>query len=169
MIFLGCDPGLSGAVAVYRTDRPASEQLVVHDMPTLRVKPGSEKRTIDAIELARIIDDICKEDVRHVAIELAGTRPQEGRASAHKNGTNFGVLLGVVSAQFVPIEIVPPNVWKARMTCPRAKDGARARASQLLPKHAALWSRVKDDGRAEAALLALYAEQSFRRRLEVAA
>jgi hypothetical protein len=39
---------------------------------------------------------------------------------------------------------------------PKAKDGARARASQLLPAGVQLWPLVKHDGRAEAALLALY-------------
>jgi hypothetical protein len=37
------------------------------------------------------------------------------------------------------------------------KDAARKRACQLFPQVAGLFSRVKDDGRAEAALLAYYA------------
>ena len=42
------------------------------------------------------------------------------------------------------------------MAIPKAKDGARARASELLPSYSHLWQRVKDDGRAEAALIALW-------------
>jgi hypothetical protein len=46
---------------------------------------------------------------------------------------------------------------------PAEKDGARARASQLLPQHAGHWPLKKHDGRAEAALIALYGwRQLFR-------
>jgi hypothetical protein len=36
------------------------------------------------------------------------------------------------------------------------KDVSRQRASALLPRHSGLWLRKKDDGRAEAALIAYY-------------
>lgn len=165
MIFLGCDPGLSGAVAEWW---PEQRVLQVHDMPTLRVKAGSNKRTLDAYELARIVDGLAQSQARHhfrlAVIEQAGARPGEGTASAHTNGRNWGVAYGVLCAQFIPVEIVAPHVWKRGMCCPKAKDGARARAKQLLPQHAHLFARVKDDGRAEAALLALYAELVWRKR-----
>jgi hypothetical protein len=44
---------------------------------------------------------------------------------------------------------------------PAAKDGARARASQLLPGAADQWPLVKHDGRAEAALIALWGIRSL--------
>jgi hypothetical protein len=43
---------------------------------------------------------------------------------------------------------------------PAGKDGARARASQLIPSAAHHWPLKKHDGRAEAALLAFYASRS---------
>lgn len=42
------------------------------------------------------------------------------------------------------------------MQCPAEKDGSRMRASQLLPGFASNWDRKKDDGRAEASMIALY-------------
>lgn len=163
MIFLGCDPGLSGAVAFYCPDLAT---LAIHDMPTLRVKAGSNKRSLDAVELARFLDVECvnRPHIKLALIEQAGSRPGEGTASAHTNGRNWGIAYGVLCAQFVPVEIVPPAVWKRAMKCPAAKDGARARAKQLLPRYAELFARVKDDGRAEAALIAMYAAQRFRER-----
>lgn len=165
MIFLGCDPGLSGAVALWK---PEPNALAFIDMPTLRLKPGSNKRTLDALELARALDErldlSLDKQVGCVVIEQAGSRPGEGTASAHANGRNWGVAYGILCSHFLPIEIVAPHVWKRGMNCPKAKDGARARASQLLPGHAGKWARVKDDGRAEAALLALYAELRFKQR-----
>ena len=89
---------------------------------------------------------------------------REGPMQARQGGVNFGIVLGLVAAHFVRLETVAPAAWKRGMNCPKAKDGARARASQLLPKHAGLWSRAKDDGRAEAALLALDAELRFKQR-----
>ena len=49
-----------------------------------------------------------------------------------------------------------PRRWKRALHVPKAKDAARARASQLLPEAAHQWRLRKHDGRAEAALLALY-------------
>jgi hypothetical protein len=45
----------------------------------------------------------------------------------------------------------------------KGKDASRARASELLPAYSHLWQRKRDDGRAEAALIALYGwRQLFR-------
>lgn len=158
MIFLGIDPGLSGALALWE---PEAKALSIRDMPTLRAKPGSNKRTLDAVQLARIADDLCARGVTLAIIEQASARPKEGVASAHKNGANWGMAYMAIAAQFVPLEIIQPAYWKRAMSCPAAKDGARARASQLLPQFAGQWERAKDDGRAEAALIALYAEKRF--------
>ena len=160
MIFLGIDPGLSGALAFWE---PEARWLHLFDMPTLRVTPGSNKRTLDAFALAQFMDKHCADVVVTLAIiEHAQPRPGEGTTQSHANGRNWGVAYGITTAQFVPLEVAYPHVWKRAMQCPKAKDGARARASQLLPEHVSNWQRVKDDGRAEAALLALYAEKRFR-------
>jgi crossover junction endodeoxyribonuclease RuvC len=164
MIFLGIDPGLSGALALWE---PEAKALTVRDMPTLRAKPGSAKRTLDAVQLARIADDLCAGGVTLAVIEqggLGGRADKRSAATAFTGGVSWGIAYGIVAAQFVPLEIVAPAHWKRAMSCPAAKDGARARASQLLPQFAGQWERVKDDGRAEAALLALYAEKRFRQR-----
>lgn len=163
MIFLGIDPGLSGAIAVWQ---PSHSRLTIHDMPTLRVKAGSNKRTLDAIDLARTIDLYANlgGPVGLALIEQAGARPKEGLASAHANGRNWGIAYGILCAQFWRVETVAPQTWKRDMACPKAKDGAIARAKQLLPQHAHYFTLKKHDGRAEAALLALYAERRFRER-----
>jgi crossover junction endodeoxyribonuclease RuvC len=165
MIFLGIDPGLSGAIARWT---PGIRSLVVLDMPTLKLRKGSEARTLDVIALARIVDDLCAGGVTLALIEQAFAQQSKERrnsaATVHKNGINWGAAYGVLCAQYVPIDIVPANAWKAAMRCPAEKVGARSRASQELPQFASLWSRAKDDGRAEAALIALYAERRFRSR-----
>jgi len=53
--------------------------------------------------------------------------------------------------------LVAPATWKRALGgIPAEKDAARARASQLMPSASGYWARKKDDGRAEAALIAFW-------------
>lgn len=167
-MFCGVDPGLSGAIAIWR---PGPDILEIHDMPTLRLKPGSAKRTLDAVELARVIDNAISGLKTFALIELAGTRPNEGLSAAHTNGRNWGTAYGILVAQMITVEIVPPATWKRVMGCTAAKDSSLARAKQMMPGHAEHFALRKQDnaqqraeGRAEAALIARYAERRFRQR-----
>lgn len=164
MIFLGIDPGLSGAIALWQpaNDLFQYDQLFVHDMPTLKLKAGSDKRTLDVVQLARTLDDLCKQRVTLALIEQAGPRPRDGTRQAFGAGANWGTAYGALVAQYVPTEIVPPQTWKRAMGCTAAKDTSLARIKQLQPKFAELFARKMDEGRAEAALIALYAERRFR-------
>jgi crossover junction endodeoxyribonuclease RuvC len=156
---LAIDPGLSGALALYW---PKTGILHVADMPTVNAGKGkASKRIIDVQELARLIDDMNKNVVGdglidHCFLEQVGTRPGEGAVGAFTFGEGVGVLRGILAANFIPVTRVTPSVWKKALGVPAAKDGARARASELLPRHADKWTRVKDDGRAESSMLAFY-------------
>lgn len=150
-MIVGIDPGLSGALAFFSPDG-----LVIHDMPTHALtRGGKAKREIDLIGLAQLIDS-AKPPISHAYVEAVGARPGQGSVSMFAFGKAYGIVLGVLAANFVPHTLVPPQRWKKALGVPADKDGARARASQLLPQHAALWSRVKDDGRAESALIAYW-------------
>lgn len=147
---LGCDPGFSGAIALLDGDA-----LTIHDMPTHRLLRGGRlKQEIDRAELARLIDAFSP--ISHAIVEQVGFMTGQGGSSAFAFGKGVGVLLGILAADFVPTTEVSPQRWKKALQVPAAKDGARARASQLFPRHAGQWVRVKDDGRAESSLLALY-------------
>ena len=149
---LGIDPGLSGAIALYT---PETRALVIYDTPTFTLTRGAKaKREPDATELARIID--ASGPISHAFVEQVNAMPGQGVSSVFAFGKVYGLALGIVAANFIPLTLVAPLKWKRALSVPADKDGARARASQLLPEHAALWSRAKDDGRAEAALIAYY-------------
>lgn len=156
--FLGIDPGLSGALALFR---PETGDLDVHDMPTFILPKGSKgsRTELDLYGLARLVDGWAPLKVRAV-VELVSASPQMGTVSAFSFGGSFWAARMALAAHFIPTELVTPQVWKRALKVPASKDGARARASALLPRHAALWSRAKDDGRAESALLALWAAQN---------
>ena len=145
---LGIDPGLSGAFALFT---PTTGALVVFDMPTFTLSRGGKtKRDPDATELARLVD--AAGPIAHAFVESVGAMPGQGVSSVFA----FGLALGILAANFIPLTMVAPVKWKRALGVPAEKDGARARASQLMPAHAGLWSRCKDDGRAEAALIAYY-------------
>lgn len=149
---LGIDPGLSGAFALFT---PTTGALVVFDMPTFTLSRGGKaKRDPDATELARLVD--AAGPIAHAFVEQVGAMPGQGVSSVFAFGKVFGLALGILAANFIPLTMVAPVKWKRALGVPAEKDGARARASQLLPAHAGLWSRRKDDGRAEAALIAYY-------------
>lgn len=94
------------------------------------------------------------------AIELVSSMPRQ--AGAFNFGRSAGVVHGVLGAMGVPMELVSPNVWKGATglrklvgeTQDQNKTRARELASKLWPSNVAEFKRVKDDGRAEAALLA---------------
>lgn len=161
MIHIGIDPGLSGAVALYRDPRyPAF--LVIKDVPTLVLpRGGKSKREVDiprlwaSTFLPYLPKGNEKEKIR-VWIERVNAMPGQGVSSSFAFGKVYGILLGMIGALEIPYEFVAPQVWKKSLQVPASKDGARARASQLFPKSAHLWARAKDDGRAEAALIAYY-------------
>lgn len=157
-LILGIDPGLSGALAFYY---PETGALDVVDMPILKAGGAKGKSVIDIAALARLID-VSSASLTHCYLEMVGTRPGEGAGGAFSFGEGVGLIRGVLAANFIPVTRVTPAVWKRAMGCTGDKDQSRARASDILPRHASKWPQKKHDGRAEAAVLAVYgARQQF--------
>ena len=69
-------------------------------------------------------------------------------------GQAYGLVLGVLAGLWIPTSTVTPAAWKKALKLNTGKDAARAKAAQLWPQMAGEFKRVKDDGRAEAALIA---------------
>lgn len=156
-LYMGVDPGLSGAIAVYNPQgwpdtRPAIE---VWDVPTVRVKRNRSMRgAVDITALASLIDDIAKRGIKLCTMEWPNAMPRQGTASSHTFGLVTGQLHGVISAHFIPVTRIQPFAWKRIHGLGANKDDARKLATKLFPASAHLWARKKDDGRAEAAILA---------------
>jgi crossover junction endodeoxyribonuclease RuvC len=74
-------------------------------------------------------------------------------------GRSLRIVLGVLDALNIRITLIAPAAWKRTIGIPPGKDGAkdaaRSEALRRWPDKAMLFARVKDDGRAESALLAL--------------
>lgn len=153
MTILGIDPGLDGAIAVIRDG-----YLSVYDMPVLKVKKGARKnnREIDRYELARIIDAAVDGISAHAFVEQCQSQPGWGHMAAFKFGRTYECPIAILAANLIPFTLVSPRRWKNKLQVSADKDAARERASQWLPHCAKLWPLKKHDGRAEAAMIALY-------------
>jgi len=52
-----------------------------------------------------------------------------------KFGYVAGGLRGIIAANFIPMTLPTPQTWNQALNVPKGKDGGRARASELLPRH----------------------------------
>lgn len=152
---LGIDPGMKGALALYRSATP--HQTILADIP-VSVDGGIDARALNALIL------MLKEAAPGMTavVELVHSLPRQAGAFAF--GLSTGIIHGILAANDVPFTLVSPQAWKGTMglrkrheeSTAQFKDRSRALATQLLPSHAKEFSRKKDDGRAEAFLLAVY-------------
>lgn len=154
-MILACDPGLHGALAW--TD---GNLLSVRDMPTRTViVSGKERLAICETGVEKLLRT-AQLHARWLIIEQVGGMPGQSGPAAFNFGYGVGIVTGIAQTLGYQIEKAAPSRWKGALGVPASKDGARARATDFWPRHAGLWQRKKDDGRAEAALLAWYGWQT---------
>jgi len=113
-------------------------------------RPGG--RAINAPLLAAVI---FKRHADHAFVESVNARPGEA-VGAFAFGRARGVIEGVLAAVGIPVAFIAPASWKRVVGLALAsKDASRAEAIRRWPNHAALFARKRDDGRAEASLIAI--------------
>ena len=139
MRILGIDLGRQGAFAVLDA---ANWHVTTHDMPD----------TIDGRrELLSEIGAV------HVAwVERPFYPRQIGVRHVATIAENYGILLACLHFAGVPTRLVDPSVWKKTLRLSSDKAASRQLASMTWPDCADQWKLAKHDGRAEAALIALY-------------
>lgn len=146
--YVGIDPGLTGAVALV-----GDGFLAVHDMPTV----GSNKnRVIDSLALAEILRGWTPD---HALIEKVHAMPGQGVSSMFRFGQTLGRIEAVVALTETPLTYVTPAKWKRSFGLGRDKENSRRLAIELFPHIADRLHRKKDEGRAEALLLARYLQE----------
>ena len=154
---IGIDPGATGAIVA--VDREGEVYRVsVFDMPTVEVTIG--RRTVNEVHPAgvanvlSILNDGAGDAL--VCVEKVGAMPGQGVSSMFTFGRAAGILEGAVAALDLRVLHVWPAQWRKTLRVRAGKDGSRARATELLPGSSNYFLRVKDHGRADAALIALY-------------
>jgi hypothetical protein len=156
MIFVGIDPGLTGAVAAIGCNGAR-----VADIPTLEI-PGSgrTKRVVHGYELARLIRQLVPagevaivvlEDVHAMSSSISGSGANTSLMHSK------GVIEGVLSVLRLEVRMVNTRKWKGLFGLDADKSKALAIARNLYPEIAETHlARKKDDGRADALLMAHY-------------
>ena len=156
---IGIDPGLDGAIACLVD----GELLDVEDMPTFSEKRGKKTtRSVNPAEIARILRTFViagGTPKPTVVVERVHALPGNGGVSMFNFGDGYGCIRGVVATLGFRSEFVRPAQWKPAMGLTADKGDSRRLATQRWPQHAETFRRVKDDGRAEAALLAAWFEE----------
>ncbi|MFC3318538.1 hypothetical protein ACFOHY_17230 [Rhizobium rosettiformans] len=146
----GIDPGKTGAITFID---PEEHTLEIFDMPVRQLKDDSKRSEVDA----KALFDICDpRNIKHGFIEEVWSRTGDGNVGAFNFGDSYGTAKTVLLAYDIELVRVLPNVWKKNMRAPRDKTLSRQRAVELFPAAKDLFKRVKDDGRAESAMIALY-------------
>lgn len=163
---IGIDPGLHGAVACLDEHGEIED---IFDMPTTTVgkrKNGKAKLQIDAGFLGDVLRAWKDDSYLEVYMEHVNASPGMGAVSAYSFGEGVGLVKGVVTTLGLPLRMITSVEWKKHYEL----AGGRENKDQALELARAQWSnqadrgwfdRKKDADRAEAALLALYAQTKF--------
>tara|TARA_R110000851_G_scaffold19263_2_gene59499 strand:- start:812 stop:1285 length:474 start_codon:yes stop_codon:yes gene_type:complete len=156
MLIYGCDPGFTGAIALYK---PAENWLEVHDMPVMQNPKG--KSIINSHSLLDVLKNETDENCMCL-IELVQSRPGQNSSAVFRFGQGFGQLQMAVAANKLPVQYVTPAKWKKYFGLIGSdKHASRALAMDRFPKYSDYFKLAKHDGRAEAALIALYAAETM--------
>lgn len=167
---LGVDGGANGAFSAYNTDTKNID--AVYDMPVFNMQVNSKTRKrIDAVGVLQLLALEQMMGCELVMIEAVGGRPRQSASAAFVFGYGIGLVYMACISLKLPIETVPPQVWKKTLRMPGKKDveGKAAkeksgmivsRADELLPESRHLWRTPKGAfriDRAEASCIAKYA------------
>lgn len=144
---LGVDPGVTGGLAFLY---PATMACEAHDIPSVDGMVNAEQ----VLVLLR------QHQPRLAMVERASSRPGQGVASTFKYGVAYGTILAAVALAGIPCHLVAPTKWKKHFGLDSDKEKSRALAIRLFPG-CGYFTRKKDHGRAEAALIARYGAETL--------
>lgn len=157
---IGIDPGATGGIAILWEDGRAS----VYGLT------ASYQDNVEVLRevWAELYERSIMADNTRVMIEDVHAMPKQGVSSTFTFGKGYGALLGALYAMGFPVETVSASAWKKAVFKGRQtgldrkaqKTLARDTARSLYPALSSSLSRVADDGKAEALLIARYAQMT---------
>lgn len=164
MIYLGIDPGLTGAMAAVCTRRGF---LGVYDIPVCEngQAGGSMRRWVDVTALGEWFRDWrhwigAADDGGLVAcMERPIAMPSLPAQTIASQFDTLGALRGFLGARGVEVVMVDPTRWKRAYGLGRNKFASRETAARLYPAAGKHLARARDHNRAEALLLADWLRQ----------
>lgn len=163
MITLGIDPGLTGALCLIDQDGLRG----IYDLPTM-MKPDAGpktliKREIDVCALRDLLLSKIPADesvlcvIEHVSSLGTEVRGEQAKMSLAATKASITTVLRLMR---IDVKRVAPQTWKRFYGLSSDKGAALAIARQFWPNYEAL-KRTKDHNRAEAALIARFAQRTM--------
>ena len=141
-LYLGVDPGESGAMAVINADGRFGDYIKLSSTPR---------------DIWYWINRYA-EQIDYAILESVHAMPQQGVSSTFKFGKSFGTCIGLLAASGCRYELVTPQSWQKELSCMTRgdKNVTKNRAQELYPN-------VKiTHAYADAILLAEYARRKIR-------
>jgi crossover junction endodeoxyribonuclease RuvC len=142
---IGIDPGKSGALALIYPDG------------------GVQTVPFDMAEYTTVINNLREMPVM-CCVEKVGAMPGQGVVSMFNFGHNLGFIEGLLQANKIPYQLVPPQTWKREFSLTSDKARSIEVCQKLFPNISLLAttrSRKPSDGIAEAVLMAEYARRKL--------
>jgi hypothetical protein len=143
---LGIDPGITGGLAFL--------------FPTGELEVGDIPVVAGEVDVDTLVRQVRAFSPALAVIERANAMPKQGVSSTFKYGVAYGALRTVVALCNIPYHLVTPAKWKSHFRLDADKEQSRALAIQFWPG-CGYFSRKKDHGRAEAALIARYGAETW--------
>ena len=155
MLICGIDPGLKGGIALYT---PTS--LEAFRTPTEShsyIKKG-KKTTRDEMDLCSARDILNAHRPDHVFLEHVTAMARQGVTGMFRFGQNLGQWQGLIIGLGLHVTLVRPQIWKKHHGLIGAdKDASIELARTTWPDAGDTFKYKRaDEGRAEAALIAMY-------------
>lgn len=144
MIYLGIDPGKSGALAM----------IYGGEITVIPFDESAYKAQLEAISGLKAV----------CCLEHVSAMPGQGVTSMFNFGKGFGWLLGMLDAYNVSYELVRPQKWKKEFSITADKNSSITVCKRLFPDASLLPTercRKDSDGMAEALLMAEYARRKL--------
>lgn len=144
MLYIGIDPGKSGAMAI-----------IFECIGKTVLVPFDER------EYANVLRNLYGQPAK-ACLEHVGAMPGQGVTSMFNFGQNFGYIRGLLEAFQIPYELVRPQKWKKEFSITGDKNSSIEVCKRLFPGvvlRRAERCRKDDDGMAEALLMAEYARR----------
>lgn len=142
-LILGIDPGRNGALAVLSDEtRDGAYRVKTHDMPDTASGLHSLLLSLSPVAFAVVEKPFYPHGI--------------GATNIARIAEAYGALKATLLFCGIPTREVRPKEWKAALNLGSDKAASRQMASMLFPDDTGQWARAKDDGRAEAALIAWY-------------
>jgi len=167
-IYIGIDPGVDGAVALFHPTKPGV--VLVVDLPTVSLEVKGKKTKTKKAPRRNFFDwGVLWEMWRPampfadriiVALERGHARPLDTGVTGFAVGVGYGMWPLFFVSHGIRYEEYTPQLWKARMGLQgEDKERSRLMAQRLFPK--ALLFRVGDHNRAEACLLVAFMKREL--------